>query len=137
MQQGDLIDDFSTSITGPRAVWAGQKYPINIAYGNGGDSDITAPLLLVRPVNNNAAIGYTPRYNASEEAGQTLQLLGAGHDLGLTKLRPGESYTLPVFYTHLGGNESAGLEVVPISRYDSTAISASDWTMLRDTARLA
>ncbi|QLE55149.1 NF038122 family metalloprotease [Nostoc sp. TCL26-01] len=135
VQQGDLIDDFSTNITGPRAVWAGQKYPINIAYGNAGDSDITAPLLLVRTVNNNAAIGYTPRYNASEAAGQTLQLLGAGRDLGLTQLRPGESYTLPVFYTHLGGDESAGLEVVPISRYDSTAISASDWTMLRDTAK--
>jgi hypothetical protein len=129
---GAIVDEV---IDGPSRVWVGQKYPISINYGNSGDTDGAAPLLIVRTTN--AAAGLTPRYNSADLKNKMVQVFGVGSDIGVGQLRPQESHSIPLYFTSLtqAGGPVGGAVVDSISVFDRNQINAEDWAMLKQSAQ--
>ena len=128
---GAIIND---AINGPQRVWAGQKYPINVSYGNSGDVDTEAPLLIVR--NKNSATGTTSRYNNESQEDKVVLLYGLGKDVGADTLRPQESHSIPLYFSHLGTeDEDASVIVETINSDNIEFISFEDWTMLQQSTK--
>ncbi|NJN12705.1 MAG: hypothetical protein HC815_34015, partial [Richelia sp. RM1_1_1] len=128
---GAIIND---TINGPQRVWAGQKYPINVSYGNSGDVDTEAPLLIVR--NKNSATGTTSRYNNENQEDKVVLLYGLGKDVGTDTLRPQESHSIPLYFSHLGTeDEDASVIVETISSDNIEFISFEDWAMLQQSTK--
>jgi Calx-beta domain/CARDB/FG-GAP-like repeat len=130
---GGAIDD---TIIGPKTVLIPFKYPISVVYGNSGDTDTAAPLLIVR-ANEKAAIGLNAKFDNQQQLHKSLQIYGAGTDIGADQLRPQESHSVQVYFASLGEPHSRDASA-DISTYtiDSTEqISDDDWAMLRDSAK--
>jgi hypothetical protein len=94
---GGVIDD---SITGTPIVLIPFKYPISVNYGNSGDTDVAAPLLIVR-ANEKAAIGFNSKFDNQQQLHKSLQIYGAGTDISADQLRPKESHSVQVYFASL------------------------------------
>jgi Ca2+-binding RTX toxin-like protein len=126
-----------SAIDGPSAVWAGTKYPIAINYGNSGDTDSTASLIIVQ-ADDKASVGSNPRYESEQQRGKLVQIFGAGSDVGQNVLRPQESHSVPVYFTSLGSVDLGTVGGASVSEYstnNSNRISSSDWILLRDSVK--
>ncbi len=115
--------DFQVAVSGPPAVRPGRQYVFNVVYGNLGDADILAPLLLVNsptgtPFGSNVAM---------LDGDQVVQLLARGFDGPAGTLRPGELYSIPIIYTT--GVENITFEVHTVFPDDPRLI---DWAELND-----
>jgi hypothetical protein len=129
----------SEAIDGPSTVWAGQKYPIAVNYGNSGDTDGLAPVVILRV--DNAAVSFKTRYDSNELKNKPLQFLGVGQDLGTTLLRPGEVHSIPVYFTSFaiageaGDGGRGGFDAISYDANNGFAISDADWEFLQESSR--
>tara|TARA_R110002049_G_scaffold2750_10_gene22473 strand:+ start:128718 stop:144401 length:15684 start_codon:yes stop_codon:yes gene_type:complete len=85
------------SINGPRTVRRGTSL-FYANYGNNGDADAVAPLLLVRNLRTNTIALTQPGLGQNAEAGRVLQLMGISLSGDAGVLRPDELGSVPVFF---------------------------------------
>ena len=91
----NLRDSLSISVDMPDLARAGRQVEIGISYTNIGLSDMSLPLLTVA-----APEGGELRFlKDSVEGDSTITLLGPGSAPGLTRLGPGETGTVSLWYT--------------------------------------
>ncbi|MCE5334113.1 MAG: tandem-95 repeat protein [Desulfobacteraceae bacterium] len=83
------------SLNGPSSVRQNRNYIFDMTYSNIGDTDTMAPLLLVQSTTSTPA-GLTLGTIGSSE---TVQVLGVSLDGPAETLRPGDSSTVPVFFS--------------------------------------
>jgi hypothetical protein len=125
-------------IEGPNSVRLRTKNPIYVDYGNSGDTDMAAPLLIVR-ANDKAAISLDSKFDVQSQLNKSVQIYGAGSDVGLDKLRPQEVHSIPLYFAStakVGSTEErANASVSEYSIYSTEQISDADWVMLRDSAK--
>ncbi len=127
------------AIDGPPRVWAGQKYPVSVNYGNSGDTDGLAPVIILSV--DNAAVGITPRYDANALKNRPLQLLGVGTDIESTVLRPREAHSIPVYFTSFAAAGApapagtGGFSAISHSADEGYAVSSSDWDVLKTSSK--
>ncbi len=101
-----LGSQIGAALKGPNEVrW--RDYIFYVNYGNSGDADGIAPLLIVENLGTNSfEIQRDDLISEAVPAGATIQLLGIGYDGPAGILRPGELGSIPVFFrtTHDEGN---------------------------------
>ena len=118
------------SIVGPSAVaepdCCAVTHAMSVAYGNDGDSDTPAPLILVDG-EEGTLIGLTP-YSLQP---QEVELLGRNQQAPLNVLRPQDSDTEQMYF--LGSNEHTAMHIfLPTS---TLPLAASDWTNIEASVR--
>jgi Ca2+-binding RTX toxin-like protein len=129
----------NSTIEGPKAVRIATKTPIFVNYGNSGDTDSSAPLLIVR-ANDKASVSLDPRFDSQLGTSKFVQIYGAGKDIGLDQLRPQETYSVPVYYASQAlpqSEERAGVNVDEYTISSTERISDVDWVMLKTSAKPA
>jgi subtilase family serine protease len=83
------------SVNGPPEVRPDRQYIFQVSYGNDGDDDAVAPLLIVSS-DTNTPLGLGDH---TAEAGQVFQVLGTSPDGPAGVLRPGQRYGIPFTFT--------------------------------------
>jgi subtilase family serine protease/protocatechuate 3,4-dioxygenase beta subunit len=118
--------DLDANITGPDEVRPNRNYRFNVNYGNQGNTDAIAPLLIIESATNT-------------QAGTTLDKLGSGaplHLLGVSNegpqgiLRPGDLNVLPVYFN--SNTDPVNFRVRTYSADNTTAIN---WNSLEASIR--
>ncbi|MEI6445074.1 MAG: CARDB domain-containing protein, partial [Nostocales cyanobacterium ELA583] len=120
--------DLDANITGPDQVRPSRNYAFNVNYGNTGDRDTIAPLLIVESVTKTQS-GTTLNGLAS---GVPLQLLGVSNEGPQGILRPGDQNVLPVYFN--SNTNPIEFQVRTIQADDSTVIN---WDSLKSSIRPA
>ncbi|MFM9024704.1 MAG: CARDB domain-containing protein, partial [Planctomycetaceae bacterium] len=122
-----------TQVEGPVSVRPDTTYTFRILYGNEGDRDIAAPLLVVRAPS---AIGLGG--SAGDLAtGGVYQALATSPDGPERTLRPGGRGAATVAFRTADGSVAVDVSVRAVTPSDTTAISDADWVQLERSARPA
>jgi hypothetical protein len=87
-----------TSLAIPSFVLANQEDEFNVGYANTGDADEIAPLLFVYS-STNTPMGLTPDEVVN---GQNVQFMAVSQDGPAGILRPGTSFSVPVYFNNEG-----------------------------------
>ncbi|MEZ6137703.1 MAG: SdrD B-like domain-containing protein [Pirellulaceae bacterium] len=128
VQEG-IGDDVVVLINGPTTVRPDRVVSIGLEYGNLGDQDAGAPLLLVTSASN------TPMgFRSSELAAGPLHVFGASPDGPLDILRPGSTGTASILY-----NSQATVDVTiePFTPADAEEITEDEWLEIEAAIRPA
>jgi subtilase family serine protease len=88
----------SATVDGPELVRLGRDYVFYVNYGNRGDADAVAPLLLVDNLAGNAFALSRDGLAQPIPAGQAVQVLGISQSGPAGVLRPGELGSVPFFF---------------------------------------
>lgn len=117
--------DVATNIDGPDIVRPERNYLFNVNFGNNGDTDLSAPLLLLQSKTS------TPMGLELDELSNNgvLQLLGTS-DGQLDTLRPGEVDNIPVYY-----NSSTDPINFNVQAITSESTEAADWDLISESVR--
>jgi Subtilase family/SdrD B-like domain/CARDB/RTX calcium-binding nonapeptide repeat (4 copies) len=110
--------DLDSNITGPDEVRPNRNYQFDVNYGNTGDIDSIAPLLIIESVNN-TKVSTTIDGLAARSSLQLLGISGEG-DRGI--IRPGDVNTLPIYFN--SNTDPIEFNVKSYSADDKTKI---DW----------
>jgi hypothetical protein len=98
---------------GPGSIRRGQTYVFYVNYGNNGDADAVAPLLLIRNLDTNAfSVGRDGLTNLAVPPGATLQVLGLGRELRAGRLRPGENHNIPLYFNSAADSGNFWVDIV-------------------------
>lgn len=93
------------SVDGPALVREGRTYLFYVNYGNRGDADTVAPLLMIENLDDNPfALSRKDLRDAPPQPGRTLQVMGISHNGPAGVLRPGYVNSIPVFFRTAPGN---------------------------------
>lgn len=121
--RGPVVDAL---IHGPLSVWAIFTQPVLLAYGNSGDADALAPLLLVSGVG-----GTRVGVDRNQLQDEPLQILGRSLDGPSERLRPQASFSHRLVYR--GGELHVQVRTV---RADSPrVITDADWLEIEASLR--
>lgn len=112
---------------GPAVAAPNRIYRFEVHFGNDGDGDAMAPLLLVTSFTN-TPLGFSPD---SLVAGVPLQILGTPDEGPLDILRPGSLNSVSVYLRTGTAAQGVELQVEPFAHDDSTLISAQEWEQIR------
>lgn len=118
----------SASFDGPLSVWAAFTQSILLGYGNSGDADTMAPLLLV--YGRDGTLVGTTRENLGLVP---LHLLGRSLDGPPEVLRPQTAHSHPLFYR--GG--ALTVETRPVLADNTNPILDSEWSEIESSIRPA
>jgi SdrD B-like domain/Subtilase family/CARDB/FG-GAP-like repeat/Cadherin domain/RTX calcium-binding nonapeptide repeat (4 copies) len=127
--------DLNSNLTGPDPIRYSRNYNFNVNYGNEGDTDAIAPLLIVESATK-IKFGTTIGGLASAP----LQLLGVSNEGPKNILRPGDVNTLPVYFnndtdqTNFIEEKETNFNVRTYSADNTTPI---DWSSLEASIRPA
>ncbi|MDB9444753.1 CARDB domain-containing protein [Anabaena sp. CS-542/02] len=114
------------NITGPEEVRPNRNYQFNVNYGNEGDTNAIAPLLIVESFTN-TQVGTTL---GGLGAGAPLHLLGISDEGLQNVLRPGELNSLPIYFN--SNTDPIEFRVRTYSADNSTPL---DWNSLEASIR--
>lgn len=118
---------------GPTVIAPNRNNRFEILYGNDGDGDAMAPLLIATSLT-----GTPMGFNAGAlTAGAPLQILGASADGPLDILRPGSINSVPIYYR--SGSAAVGVDV-RVSYYthdDNTPINPQQWEQIKASVKPA
>jgi subtilase family serine protease len=118
--------DLNSNITGPEEVRPGRDYFFNVNYGNEGDTDAIAPLLIIESVTN-TQVGTTLKGLTSDAP---LHLLGVSNDGPQGILRPGDLNVLPVYF-----NSNTDPIEFQVRSYDAKDETVINWNSLEASVR--
>ena len=90
---------------GPSEVRDGRMYNLDLLYGNDGDLDTMAPLILIENPGG-TSLGFTPNERFAD---QYMQIIGGSGDGPLDVLRPGAFSSATVYFVGGGGIDLAVL----------------------------
>ncbi len=101
------------TLTGPAAVRERQEYVFYVNYGNDGDTNGIAPLLVITNNDNNPfALTRNELYADDAADNRVIQLLGISREGAADVLRPGEVRSIPIFARVDGGVGDYQLQVI-------------------------
>ncbi len=118
--------DLNSNITGPEEVRPGRNYIFNVNYGNEGDTDAIAPLLIIESVTN-TQVGTTLKGLSSSGP---LHLLGVSNEGPQGILRPGDLNTLPIYF-----NSSTDPVNFSVRTYSADNNTPVDWNSFEASIR--
>ena len=118
--------DLNSNITGPDEVRPDRNYRFNVNYGNQGDTDAIAPLLIIESATN-SQIGTTLNGLGT---GAPLHLLGVSDEGPQEILRPGDINVLPVYFN--SNTDPVNFRVRTYSADNTTPI---DWNSFEASIR--
>ncbi|CCI38865.1 putative Subtilisin [Microcystis aeruginosa PCC 9701] len=118
--------DLDSNITGPEEVRPNRNYTFNVNYGNTGDTDAIAPLLIIESVTN-TQVGTTLEGLTSDAP---LHLLGVSNEGPQGILRPGDINVLPVYFN----SNTAPIEF-QVRTYSADNTTAIDWNSFEVSIR--
>jgi subtilase family serine protease len=111
----------SSSLNGQQEVRPNRNYLFNVDYGNAGDSDTKAPLLIVQSATN-TPLGLELN---NLGAGAPLHLLGVSFDGPLNILRPGDTNSIPVYFN--SATNEVNFSISTYSVENSTSIDLNSF----------
>ncbi|NLF30106.1 MAG: cadherin-like domain-containing protein, partial [Planctomycetes bacterium] len=112
---------------GPTSVRFGSSYQVGLYYGNLGDADGIAPLIWLAN-NTGTPMGVTPD---GLDDGPGMMFLGAGDEGPAGVLRPGELYTIPIYF-HAS---TETIDYNSVSIYHADDVGAIDWDFFEPGVR--
>jgi subtilase family serine protease len=118
--------DLDSNITGPEEVRPNRNYRFNVNYGNTGDTDAIAPLLIIESVTNTQAGTTLNGLNS----GAPLHLLGVSNEGPQGILRPGDLNVLPVYF-----NSNTDPIEFQVRSYDAKDETVINWNSLEASVR--
>ena len=112
---------------GPATVRADRNCRFEVYFGNAGDADAMAPLLLVTsPINTPVGLSRGELYS-----GAPLQILGTPEEGPLDILRPGALNTVSIYFRSGSAAQGVNIRVVPMTHDDSTVITLAEWEQIK------
>jgi hypothetical protein len=118
---------------GPAVVAPNRNYRFDVLFGNDGDGDAMAPLLVATGVTN-TPLGFSP---GDLRTGTPLQILGSPEEGPLDILRPGSLNAVSIYYRSGSAAQGVNVRVEPFTHDDRTVISTADWEQIKASVKPA
>ncbi|NLX56992.1 MAG: S8 family serine peptidase [Planctomycetaceae bacterium] len=115
---------------GPTTVLAARNYRFDVFFGNDGDGDTMAPLLLLTS-STNTRLGFSA---SAMSSGAPLQILGTPDEGPLNILRPGALNSVSVYYNSGG---AVNVRIEPIAHDDVNVITSAEWEQIKASVKPA
>jgi len=120
-----------TRSSGPAVVAPNRNYRFDVHFGNDGDADAMAPLLVVTGITN-TPLGFSP---GAMYSGVPLQILGTPEEGPLDILRPGALGSVPVYYRSGSAAERVNVRVDLFTHEDSKVISSAEREQIKASVK--
>jgi phospholipase/lecithinase/hemolysin len=117
--------DTVVDLSGPSSVRPARLNQMNLVYGNAGDADLPSPLFIIRN-SSDTPFGLDSRLLGTK----ALQIFGISDDGPANIIRPGSSFSRPLFYS--SSTTTVNFAVSSITVNDSRPI---DWNLLENSIR--
>jgi len=117
--------------TGPEVVAPNRNYRFDVLFGNDGDRDAMAPLLIATS-GTSTPMGFSP---SELRSGGLLQILGTPEDGPLDILRPGSLNTASIFYRSGSAALGVDVRVESFTHDDRTLITEEQWEQIEASVK--